>query len=467
MPIRVSNAARAASQRTDDAVILRYEPRGAAKELMTCKSEIILLEGPAGTGKSLGALQKIHYCALKYPGSRILCLRKTRVSIRQSLRITWENVVRPHLNGVKFNKDDSEYRYPNGSIVAMGGLDKATKLMSSEWDMVFIQEATEVTEQDVENVSTRLRYGNMPYQQLIMDCNPDKEKHFLNLRAKEGAYQRLISRHEDNPMLWDDKTDTWTERGVKYMGRLDSLHGVRYKRLRLGKWASAEGMVYEEWNASKHYITPYNRFGDWRFYWSVDFGFTNPFVAQLWAVDGSGTLILYREIYKTQTLVEDHARRMLELEEELRVDPVAVICDHDAEGRATLERYLGRETKPAHKAIREGIQAVQARLRPRTDDDEEQGRPRLQIFNYPPDSLDPNLNDPNTGKSLPSCTADEIEGYIWNTANNAKQGEEPVDRDNHGCDAMRYMVCYIDDIGEFNGFPDFLYVSSVEGWMQR
>lgn len=466
MPVRVSNAARAASRRMDDAQILRYEPRGAVKDLMTCKAEIILLEGPAGTGKSLGVLQKIHYCSLKYPGSRILCLRKTRVSIRQSLRITWENVVRPHLNGVRFNKDDSEYRYPNGSIVAMGGLDKATKLMSSEWDIVFIQEATEVTEQDVENVSTRLRYGNMPYQQLIMDCNPDKEKHFLNRRAAEGAYLRLISRHEDNPTLWDDKTQQWTERGSRYIARLDSLHGVRYLRLRKGKWASAEGMVYEEWNAQQHVIDPHNWFPGWKFYWSVDFGYTHPFVAQLWAVDNGGTLILYREIYRTQTLVEDHARAMLEMESDLHVQPLAVVCDHDAEGRATLERYLERETKPAHKAIREGIQAVQARLRPRMEDGAAIGRPRLQIMNYPVET-DPNLNDPNTGKSVPTCTIDEIEGYVWSTSDNAKRGEEPVDRDNHGLDAMRYMVCYIDNIGSFDNLPDYLYVGSAEGWTSR
>src|SRR5690606_20066097 len=52
--------------------------------------------------------------------------------------------------------------------------------------------------------------------------------------------------------------------------------------------------------------------------------------------------------------------------------PTAVVCDHDAEGRAVLERELGVETTPAHKSVLDGIQAVQARLRVAED-----GKPRL------------------------------------------------------------------------------------------
>jgi predicted transcriptional regulator len=41
----------------------------------------------------------------------------------------------------------------------------------------------------------------------------------------------------------------------------------------------------------------------------VDFGYTNPFVMQWWAEDPDGRLYLYREIYRTRRLVEDHAKR--------------------------------------------------------------------------------------------------------------------------------------------------------------
>jgi hypothetical protein len=44
----------------------------------------------------------------------------------------------------------------------------------------------------------------------------------------------------------------------------------------------------------------------------------------------------------------------------------------------------------------------------------------------------------------PGCTEEEIDGYIWDLANNRKKGEEPVDKDNHGLDALRYLVAHCD-----------------------
>ena len=55
-----------------------YGPRGGAKALFYCKDSEVLLAGPAGTGKSRAALEKLHLLALKYPGLRGLMVRKTR-----------------------------------------------------------------------------------------------------------------------------------------------------------------------------------------------------------------------------------------------------------------------------------------------------------------------------------------------------------------------------------------------------
>ncbi|NED79967.1 terminase, partial [Streptomyces sp. SID11233] len=109
--------------------------------------------------------------------------------------------------------------------------------------------------------------------------------------------------------------------------------------------------------------------------------------------------IMYREIYRTQRLVEDHARDILRLVracaqccgskreahdcqackacrlEWTEPRPQAVICDHDAEDRATLERHLGLATTPAKKGKSTGIQAAQGRLKVAGD-----GRPRLMLM---------------------------------------------------------------------------------------
>lgn len=443
-----------------DKGVLRYEFRGASVDLFKTTHGEVLIEGPAGTSKSVSALSKVNMCMEVFPKARALLVRKTRVSLRQSMLITWEKFIQPELSGVRFNKEDGEYRYPNGSIVALGGLDKASKLMSTEWDIIFFQEATEGSEDDVQDLSTRLRNNVMPYQQLIMDANPDKETHWLNRRADTPVTLRLHSKHKDNPSLWDMKLQEWTERGFQYMARLQTLYGVRRKRLLSGIWASAEGMVYEEWDSKKHIVPPYRPKDDWPIYLAVDFGFQNPFVAQIWTVDYAGALVLVKEIYMTNKLVEDHAATIKQVFKQCGYNsPRAIICDHDAEGRATLEKHLGQETVPATKGIQSGIQAVKARLRinPSTN------RPGLMIMS---DSLweqDPTLSDPEQGKSYPVSTPQEFEGYIWDTRNNVRVGEKPVDRDNHGLDTARYMVAYYDNIAGEQQYQDFMFQGVARG----
>jgi len=48
----------------------RYAPRGAAKAIFSDRSPELLVAGPAGTGKSRAALEKLAACALKYPRMR-------------------------------------------------------------------------------------------------------------------------------------------------------------------------------------------------------------------------------------------------------------------------------------------------------------------------------------------------------------------------------------------------------------
>ena len=172
---------------------------------------------------------------------------------------------------------------------------------------------------------------------------------------------------------------------------------------------------------------------DWTRYWSIDFGFTNPFVWQAWAEDGDGRLYLYKEIYKAQVLVEDHARLILDLTAG-EPQPRAIICDHDAEGRATLERHLGMATQPAHKRVTEGLQAVDARLRRAGD-----GKPKLFLLRDSLVERDWRLEE----AKKPCRTEEEMDSYVWRETR-AGFKEEPLRQDDHGNDALRYMVAYLD-----------------------
>jgi len=426
-------------------IVETYRPRGNISRLFTHGGSEIILSGPAGTGKSRGNLEYINYLAMTYPGSRHLMVRKTRRSLTESGMVTFEQKVIHPAQGVRWKTSMQQYQYPNGSVLAVGGLDKPSKIMSSEWDTIYFQEATEGTEEDWESCSIRLRNGKTPLQQMLGDVNPGPASHWIRQRALEQRVALLDTRHEDNPVLFDDRGQI-TEEGKRYLGRLDQLTGVRYKRYRLGLWVSAEGMIYEDtWEPARNIIDRFDIPLAWPRYIAVDFGYTNPF-ACLWAAqDPDGRLYIYRQLYKTRTLVEDHAQTIKHYSRwgEKGGDPLprAIICDHDAEDRATLERHLVLATTPAVKNVSSGIQAVSSRFRAAGD-----GKPRVMIFR---DCLPIGQRDRDLMESKkPTCLEEEPESYIWDTRQGMKRGEQPVKEYDHALDALRYLVAHFDLQGD-------------------
>jgi len=398
-----------------------YQPRGAARQLLYCRDTEVLIEGPAGTGKTRAVLEKIHLCASKYPGMRALLVRKTRQSMTQSVLVTFETHVLPDDSPILQGPSRAtrmSYHYPNGSEVVVGGIDKSSRIMSTEYDMIAVFEGRELTQDDWESLLTRLRHGVMPYQQALIDTNPDAPTHWLNQRALQGKMTRLLSRHEDNPAVT-----------ANYLATLDQLSGARRLRLRQGQWSASQGAVYDSWDAATHLIDRFDIPAHWRRIRAIDLGFSNPFVCQWWAIDPDGRMYLYREIYHTRRLVEDHARQIVQLSAGESIE--ATLADHDAEDRATLHRH-GVMTQPARKAISQGIQLVQSRLRNAAD-----GRPRLMLLRDSLVETDFRLADAR----LPDRTEQEFDSYVWDTR---QTRELPIDANNHGLDALRYAVAYVD-----------------------
>jgi phage terminase large subunit len=202
--------------------------------------------------------------------------------------------------------------------------------------------------------------------------------------------------------------------------------------------------VYEEFDPEVHVhkriqVPPIS----WTRYITVDFGYTNPMVVQFWAKDEDDRLYLYKELYQTKTLVEDMApliKAGMNLKKEPR--PQMIICDHDAEGRATLEKHLGMSTKAAKKTVEDGIQSVKSRMiRSEVD-----GRPKIYLCEDAVQNVDKDLRE----RKKPTSTLEEVVGYVWDRgtaiaqANGKPPKEEPLKVDDHGMDAMRYMVAQLD-----------------------
>lgn len=436
-------------------VEVELEFYGAAAQLLESRRDEVVLSGPAGTGKSRTCMVKLHLLALKYPKMKALVLRKTRESLSGSFIDEFEDVIKePLASGmIRFfggsPRKPPQYQYSNGSTVTLGGLDQAIKIMSTQYDVAFVQEATQLVEADWDAINTRLRNGRMPYQQLMADCNPDAETHWLKQRANRGDALMLFSLHKDNPRFFN-RDGAPTVDGAIYMSRLEKLTGVRKERLLKGLWVSAEGAIYEDFDPATHLISLGERhlkFGEdtklcarglpweWTRYWGIDFGFNHPFVLQRWAEDSDGRLYLYAEQFHTQKLVEDHVR---DLKAQIFNDkgewreppPRAILADHDAEDRATFHKHFGRGTAKANKKVKQGIDATMARFKVRED-----GKPRIYFLRDALYKRDPLLVE----AKQPTCTIEELPGYVWNPTKDA-----PVKECDDGCDTARYVVAHRD-----------------------
>ncbi len=444
-----------------------FSPRGAVKRLWQSREFETIVAGPAETGKTFGALHYLDALLWKYAGAHAVMIRKTYASLVGSALRTYLRILGPSSPVVPYGGEKPQwFDYPNGSRLWVAGFDNPGKSLSSERDFAFVNQAEELALADWETLTTRCtgRASVAPYTRVFGDCNPGAPTHWIKAREREGSLRLLESRHEDNPTLFDDDGRI-TDQGRKTLAILDSLTGVRRERLRFGRWVQAEGVVYEGWDDAIHLIEPFAVPGAWKRYWAIDFGFTNPFSLLDVRVDGDGRMYVVREIYRTQTLVEDHARRALEmygvptvrrLDPSGRVEvvadwsrsrepmPVAVVCDHDAEGRATFEKHAGVRTTPAakHIGIETGIQAVAARLRRAGD-----GRPRLYVFKNATIEVDSRLVEEHKPTGLVDEMAVYSRGKNYGPPKKSDGGprdELPIDKDNHSCDGLRYVTTFID-----------------------
>ena len=393
---------------------------------------VMLLTGSAGGGKSRLAAEKLHGFCLHYPGAMALAVRKIRQSMTNSTVLFLEHAVIGKNNQlVRHFPSKRRFEYRNGSMLVYGGManqEQREQIRSigkdGSLDIVWMEEANGFQESDFNEIIARMRGKTAAWRQIELTTNPDTPSHWIYKRLIKGGQAHVYySGATDNYHNPDD-----------YITSLESLTGVQYKRLVKGQWIQAEGAVYDGFRHELHVVEPFAIPREWRRFRAVDFGYTNPFVCQWWAIDGDGRLYLYREMYRTQTLVEDAARQIVELSQGERIE--TTICDHDAEDRATLEHH-GVPTKPAQKAVSVGIQAVQARLRKAGD-----GRPRLFLFSDALIEPDAKLE----AKRKPLCALDEFPGYIWQETRDGRPNkEEPVKDNDHSMDALRYAIMYVDN----------------------
>jgi len=322
----------------------------------------------------------------------------------------------PILNGAAREQRHS-YKYPNGSELVVGGLDEITKILSSEWDLIYVQEAREATEDDWEHLCSRAsgRAGNMPYAQVIGDTNPDSPQHWIKRRADRGQLKLLESRHEDNPSITPER-----------IAALDALTGMRYQRLRKGLWVAAEGMYFTEWHPDIHLVPSFDPPAEWPRWTSTDWGFDNPWCTLWFARDPeTDAIYVYRELYARGYRDEEQAFLIAERSEGERIvlhvgDP-SMFNQRTESQRPSIARVYHEHGVPLVRGTNARVSGWQCVRRAMAWD--ESSDPRLRVMSS---------RCPNLVRTIPEMVHDALDPEDLADKVNGQRTEDDA------VDALRY-----------------------------
>ncbi len=228
--------------------------------LWEAREREVLVEGPRGTGKTRTILELINALCRAYAGLSVLIVRKYQKTLATTCLKTLNEQVLHDGDGVTFfggsDNEPAAYRYPNGSRIVVGGMDNPEKVKSSEYDLIYENESTELTEDDHESLLPLLRHLVLGHrliesQRILADCNPANLGHWLNQRCESGSMRRIRTTLKDNPAYYDDAGNA-TPEGEAYIATLTGLTGMRRERWLLGLWTGTENAIYPTFDREVH-----------------------------------------------------------------------------------------------------------------------------------------------------------------------------------------------------------------------
>ena len=284
------------------------------REFCLARSRYVAYGGARGGGKSHVVRIKAILGALTYDGIRILIVRREYPELEQGLILPMRKMLPADV--ASYNGAMRMFTFPNGSIIKFGHYDAGADVeyQGIEYDWVFIDEATQFTEQQFRTLGACLRgTANIP-RRMYLTCNPGGVGHawvkrlFIerdyNVEMGENAkdYTFIQATVEDNPQL--------LKASPEYVQMLDLLPEDVRKAWRYGDWDALAGTFFPEFKPDTHVIDPFIRIPrEWKKYRAFDYGLD--MFACLWvAVDFNGRCYVYREVQQSGLIVSKAAELM-------------------------------------------------------------------------------------------------------------------------------------------------------------
>lgn len=353
-----------------------FVPLEWQKEPWKSKVQVLLLSGSAGSGKTVLAAEKIVALALKYPGCKILVLRKSRAAAMQTV-VDAIDAACGDIDGIVWRPTRFRYYFPNGSQIILGGLfdeKQRQAIRSFTIDFAWIEEANKITREDYNEVSARMRGTVAGWNQIILSTNPDSDSHWI--------YTDLISNAKDDPRIGYYPSGAIDNPHLpdSYIQTLQNLTGVQRERLWLGNWARATGTVYEEWEDDFDYREDPsgNVQEDARYIpyggpviWFVDDGYygerkngrwsakSHPRAVLFAQIRDSGQIAVFHESYAAKKSASSHIRELLELSHDRGYGaPEYVVRDRAAASIGQAFKDVGIKAKYGTMKIEDSINLV-------------------------------------------------------------------------------------------------------------
>jgi PBSX family phage terminase large subunit len=293
------------------------------------------------------------------------------------------------------------------------------RIKGSTLAMAYIDELDDIPEPFYKMILSRL---SVPGARLIATCNPQGPNHWLKKHVidNETIDCKTISfTLDDNPVL----DETYKEEIKK------EYTGVWYDRFILGKWARAEGLVFDAFDPEVNVADSLNRSSGVKIV-GIDYGTTNPTAAYIIDVKPNEwpQIFVESEYYfdpaKTGFTKTD-AELADDIEDFLRgITPEVIYVDPAA---ASFKTELQRRGLPVINALNDVL-------------------PRIKVVNR--FFKEAHIVIKNSCMTL----IEQLQSYSWDPKESDKGRDAPIKKDDHGVDACMYGIFSKFPTGELQEF---------------